>query len=254
VGRVPTSRTYQGSLELWTNSNAASPTFSRTENYPAVGGFAVGSLGEVTALVSGDFDGDGLRDLAVGTRTAIGGQVCFLRNLGKTASPHFSLQGTVSLTGDAVTALAAVDVDGDGLLDVIAGTQTSANGGRLIFLKNRTGGWLFDHARIVNAPGIVTSLVSADLGGSTRGDLAVGWRQGTTGFVGGVRIYYLDAGTIPPSGMDPSAGTLVNWVPAVNSNNFDYGTNPAKSPPYLLDLAVGAKVSATTGALVVFVR
>ena len=69
-----------------------------------------------------------------------------------------------------------------------------------------------------------------------------------------MRIYYLDVGTIPPTGVDPSAGTLVNWVPAVNSNNFNYGTNPAAIAPYLQDLAVGVKVSATTGAVVVFVR
>jgi hypothetical protein len=69
-----------------------------------------------------------------------------------------------------------------------------------------------------------------------------------------VKIYYLDGGNLPPLGMDPSAGALTNWVPAVNTNNFNYGTNPAASPPYLTDLAVGAKVSATTGALIVFVR
>ncbi len=245
---------YQGSVELWTNSNATSPTFSRTETYPTSGGFTAGSLGEVTSMVLGDFNGDGLQDLAVGTRTAIGGQVCFLRNMGKTASPHFLLQATTTLIGEAVTALAALDVDGDGLIDVVAGTQTIAAGGRLLFLRNRTGGWTFDLAKAVAAPGVVTSMVAADFGGSTRGDLAIGWRQGITDYVGGVKIYYLDAGTIPPNGVDPSAGTLVNWVPAVNSNNFNYGTNPVAVAPFLKDLAVGVKVSATTGAVVVFVR
>jgi len=244
---------YQGSFELWTNSNAASPTFSRTETYPTSGGLPAGFLGEVNAMVLGDFDGDGLKDLAVGTRTALGGQVCFFRNMGRAASPHFAFQSSVLLSGDAVNALAAVDVDGDGLLDVVAGTQTSAAGGRLIYLKN-SGSWAFASAQTVDAPGVVTSLVAADLGGSARGDLAVGFRRGTSGFVGGVRIYYLDVGVIPPSGTDPSAGVLVNWVPAVATNDFNYGTNPAKSPPHLFDLAVGAKVSATTGALVVFVR
>ena len=245
---------YQGSFELWTNSNAATPTFSRTETYPTSGGLPAGFLGEVNAMVLGDFDGDGLRDLAVGTRTALGGQVCFFRNMGKSASPHFTMQSYVSLTNEFVTALTAVDVDGDGLVDVVAGTQTTASGGHLIYLKNRNGGWAFDNTRVVDAPGIVTSLASADLGGSARGDLAVGWRQGTSGYVGGVRIYYLDVGNLPPTGMDPSAGALVNWVPAVTTNNYNYGTNPAATPPYLQDLAVGAKVSATTGALVVFVR
>lgn len=245
---------YLGSIELWTNSNVAAPTFSRTETYPTSGGFTAGSLGEVTSLVAGDFNGDGLKDLAVGTRTAIGGKVHILRNMGKTASPHFLLQSEVAFTGDAVTKLAVVDVDGDGLLDVVAGLETTAGGGRLVYLKNRTGAFTFDVTRTVDAPGVVTSLVVADLGGSTRGDLAVGYRVGTTLYVGGVTIYYLDGGNIPPNGMDPSAGALVNWVPALNANNFNYGTNPAASAPYLTDLAVGVKVSDTTGALVVFIR
>ena len=50
-------------------------------------------------------------------------------------------------TGEAVTALAALDVDGDGLLDVVAGTQTTASGGRLIFLKNRPAPGAFDIAQ-----------------------------------------------------------------------------------------------------------
>lgn len=245
---------YQGSVELWTNSNATSPTFSRTETYPTSGGLAAGSLGEVTALALGDFDGDGRKDLVVGTRTAAGGKVHFLRNMGKTASPHFVLQSEVAFSGDAVATLAVVDVDGDGLRDVVAGVQTTAGGGRLVFLRNRTGAFAFDVARTVEAPGIVTALTTGDFGGSTRGDLAVGFRTGTTGYAGGVRLYYLDTGTIPPNGMDPSAGTLVNWSPAVNANNFNYGTYPYIGPPYLTDLAVGVKVSATTGALVVFVR
>jgi hypothetical protein len=106
----------------------------------------------------------------------------------------------------------------------------------------------------VDTPGIVTALIAADFGGSTRGDLAVGWHQGTAGYAGGVKFYYLDAGTLPPFGVDPSAGSLTNWVPALNANDFNYGTNPAASAPYLVDLAVGVKVSALTGAVVVFVR
>jgi hypothetical protein len=75
------------------------------------------------------------------------------------------------------------------------------------------------------------------------------------GYGGGVTLYYMDLGIIPTSGTDPSAGTVVNWVPALASANFNYGLHTTAPPsPFLTDLAAGVKASATTGALVVFVR
>jgi prepilin-type N-terminal cleavage/methylation domain-containing protein len=248
----------QGSLELWTNNNAASPafpTFSRTEIYPPSGGLLAGSLGEVNAIALGDLDGDGKQDLVVGTHTGnSSGQVYFFKNMGKTASPHFVYQTGFTFATDAINALAVADVDQDGLKDVVVGTQTSAGGGHLIYLRNRNGAWGFDNTRTVNAPGVVTSLVAADFGGSSGTDLAVGWRLSSGSYVGGLRIYYLDAGTIPVNGVDPSAGALVNWVPALTTNDFNYGLNPMAAAPYLPDLAAGVKVTASTGALYVFVR
>jgi len=48
---------------------------------------------------------------------------------------------------------------------------------------------------------------------------------------------------------------VFNFVPALTVNNFNYGIYPSTpSPPYLTDLAAGVKASATTGALVVFIR
>jgi len=44
-------------------------------------------------------------------------------------------------------------------------------------------------------------------------------------------------------------------VPALTSANFNYGLNTTTPPsPYLTDIAAGAKASATTGALIVFIR
>jgi hypothetical protein len=82
----------------------------------------------------------------------------------------------------------------------------------------------------------------------------VGYRVGASGYVGGVRLYYLDGNTLPPSGVDPSGGALTNWVPAVTTGNFNYGTNPAASPPFLQDIAAAAKVTSSDGAVVIFIR
>jgi len=107
----------------------------------------------------------------------------------------------------------------------------------------------------VPTPGIPTSLVAADFGGGSGTDLAMGWRDTDTGYGGGVLIYYTDLGTIPFVGVDPSAGAILNFVPAVVANNFNYGVQPVMPPPpYLTDLACGVKSGPSTGALVVFIR
>jgi len=114
--------------------------------------------------------------------------------------------------------------------------------------------WSFSIVRAIDAGGIVTSLATGDFGGGTRGDIAVGTHSSTVGYVGNVKIYYLDTGVIN-SGTDPSAGTVTNWVPALATGNFNFGLNSTAPPtPYLTDLAAGVKASATTGALVVFIR
>jgi hypothetical protein len=97
---------------------------------------------------------------------------------------------------------------------------------------------------------------AGDFGGSaSRQDLAVGYRTSTTGYGGGVLLYFMDAGLIPGTGVDPSQGSVVNMVPALASANFNYGLNTSAPPsPFLTDLAAGVKASPTTGALVVFVR
>jgi len=101
----------------------------------------------------------------------------------------------------------------------------------------------------------VTSLVAADLGGLSYPDLAMGWRSSDTGYGGGVQIFYCDLPAMPGTGVDPSDGSVFNFVPALTVNNFNYGTYPSTpTPPFLTDLAAGLKSSPTTGALVVFIR
>jgi hypothetical protein len=110
-------------------------------------------------------------------------------------------------------------------------------------------------ARTVPTPGIPTSLVAGDFGGGSGTDIAMGWRQTDTNFAGGLLIYYTDILNLPFTGVDPSGGTITNFVPAVCANNFNFGVQPSMPPPpYLTDLACGMKSSPTTGALVVFIR
>ena len=173
---------------------------------------------------------------------------------GRTAGNRFSYRWSTTFVGDACTALACMDGDADGRTDIFVGTQRSTSTGRIMQYRNR-GDWTFDLVRRVDALGFVQSLVGADFGGDTGADLAVGYRTSTTGYGGGVRIHYLDTGVLPSTGVDPSGGSVVNMVPALASANFNYGLNTTTPPtPYLTDLAAGLKSSATTGALVVFIR
>jgi hypothetical protein len=246
----------QGSVEVWASNNAATPAFTREDVYPPSGTLASGGMGEVTCMTLVDIDADGSRDLAVGTRTgSYSGQVLFFKFVSKSVAPHFLYMGQVDLTADAVTSIGAVDVNHNGTPDLIVGTQDGVASGNLIYLLNQVPAtFTFAIRRVVTAPGIVTAIGVGDFGGIVAQDLVVGFRQSTSSYAGGARIWYLDSNNLPFLGADPSNGALLYWVPAVTVNDFNFGANPTPAAPYLKDFALGVKSGASTGALVVFIR
>lgn len=248
----------QGTIEVWENDDDASPTFKRVEIYPPNGLIPGDKLGEVTAMALADFDADGKKDLVVGTRTGSwSGQILFFRHVSDIDGARFVYQTGYDLVADAVTSIVCFDIDGDGRQDAIVGTQNGLSRGNLMQWGNKYDGifWKFEKDREVSAPGIVMSIAAGDFGGSVRGDLAVGYRDDASTYVGGVRIYFCDTGKIPATGSDPSGGSVAHMVPAVTTGNYNYGVRPAlPSPPYLTDLAAGVKITPSTGALVVFIR
>ena len=248
----------QGTIEVWMSNNAATPTYSRQEIYPPTGSIPGNVLGEVTAMALADIDGDGRRDLIVGTHTnGFAGQVLVFKNVSKVNGLRFVYQTGVTLSSEAVTSLACGDFDGDGKTDVVVGTQLTNTTGHLIQFRNTTTAGVFSFSKVATAdtPGFPMSLAVADMGGSTHQDIICGTRADVATFVGGVRLYFMDTGLLPLTPTDPSAGNIVNMVPALTINNFNYGVKPsAPSPPFLQDFAAGVKTSATTGSLVVFVR
>jgi hypothetical protein len=248
-----------GTFEVWQNGNVATPTFTRQEVYPPAGSIPGGRLGEVTCMALSDLDNDGQKDLVVGTKTGTySGSVEVFHMVSKNNGSRFISAASLSVPASAVTAVCCLDVDGDGLRDVVCGVQSATNRGQLLYWRNfglSGSNYTFVLTRVVDAPGIVTSLTAADFGGSARKDVAMGWRQDETSYVGGCLIYFTDLGSIPTAGVDPSAGAVMNFVPALTTNNFNYGIYPSTpAPPFLTDLAAGVKASATTGALVVFIR
>jgi hypothetical protein len=253
--RSPTAG--RGSIEIWQNSDAATPTFSRQETYPSAGLIPTGTLGEVAAMQLADIDNDGRKDLVVVTKTGnYTGELLVFRNVGNTNGNRFLCAYDRPLDTGAGVSLACTDVEGDGNIDVIVGTQSSTSTGDLYEYMNISSGGTIDFKAFSHsAPGIVSALLVGDYGGATRNDIVMGWRGDESGYTGGLLIYFLDTGNIPPNGTDPSAGALTNFVPALTKSNFNYGVNPVSpSPPYLTDLAAGVKTGANTGALVVFIR
>ena len=249
----------QGTIELWSSNNNASPTFSRLDTYPPSGSIPGNILGEVNCMAMADLNGDGKQDLIVGTKTGnYTGQLMLFRNNGKSAgSSRFTLAQSFVIAG-SVTCVVPTKVDYDGLTDLIVGVQTAVGAGELQEFKNLMFAGLINMAyqRTYSAPGIPLSLVATDLGGVVgHDDLAMGWRQNETSYIGGIRVLSLDLGRLPAVDSDPSAGSVTNMVPALTVNNFNYGIKPAPPlPPFLSDVAAGVKVSALTGALVVFIR
>lgn len=250
--------TDQGTFEVWRSDDAATPSFTREETYPNAGSIPGGKLGEVTCMALADFDGDGRRDLAVGTKTgASTGEVHFFQFISKMSGGRFVWRSSVPISSGYVTTLGIDDVDADGQKDVVIGTRLTSAAGRLIWLRNKNNviSWTFENRREVDAPGIVMSLSIADMGGGGASDLIVGWRATDTSYGGGVTVYYLDILNLPSMGVDPSNGSILNMVPASAVANFNYGLNTTTPPvPYLSDFAVGVKSSPTTGAVVVFIR
>ena len=243
-----------GSIEVWQSNDATTPTFTRVDSITTAGSFV---LGEVTGMVRSDMDGDGDKDLIVATRTSnYNGQVVVFEFVSKANGSRLVQRSMWSSTGDAFTSVTSFDADGDGDNDIVVGSQRTTNSGNLYQVQNRGGFDLRYNYRQVAAPGIPLSLTATDLGANaSRSDLAMGYRTTAAGFGGGVRVYYMDLGLLPASGVDPSNATVVNMVPALASANFNYGLNTTAPPsPYLNDLAAGVKITSTTGALVVFVR
>jgi prepilin-type N-terminal cleavage/methylation domain-containing protein len=254
--RSPTAG--QGTIEVWQSNDGAVPTYTQQEIYPPAGNIPSGRMGEVTAMTLADIDGDGQKDLIVGTKTGLySGELLIFKYNGKSNGNRFVCKGDMNINDGQVTSIACADIDHDGQIDIVVGLQQGSATGCLRYFQNKNNliGFGMNVARTVPTPGIPTALVAGDFGGGSGTDIAMGWRQTDTNFTGGLLIYYTDILNLPFNGVDPSGGTITNFVPAVCASNFNFGVQPSMPPPpYLTDLACGMKSSPTTGALVVFVR
>ncbi|MEP7027473.1 MAG: SdrD B-like domain-containing protein [Candidatus Eisenbacteria bacterium] len=247
--KSPTS--YTGTLEVWKGSGTG--TFTRDEIYPPNGSLPGNALGEVKALLVADVNGDGYKDLIVGTRTGDGtGKIHVLRYVSRAAGARYVTLGTYSVAGE-VNALAMTDLNGDGYKDIIVGTRVSSTKGDVQYWKGNAIG-TFTYASAFQAPGPVLCLTVADMGGASKEDIIYGFRDNESAFTGGVRILYTELYALPPDDVDPAGGTSSYMTTSIAAWNFNYRLNNTTAGPYYLDLAVAQKPTSTTGRLLVYIR
>ncbi len=155
-------------------------SIATAQYYPfGVGAFSVGS--DPTAIVSGDFNGDGRTDLAVTS----GNGISVL--LGK-PDGSFDPEVSYSIAQTAPTGLALADLNGDGRLDLIAVVASPPS--VAILLGNGNG--TFQAATSVALPNLngASSVAVGDFNKDGRMDLAVvGWE-----FSGSVAAILLNKG------------------------------------------------------------
>ncbi len=125
------------------------------------------------AMVSGDFNRDGIPDLAVAydlmvSSTADTGNLAIL--LGK-GNGTFQTPVTIALAG-VVRSLAAGDVNKDGKLDLIAGIQVSTGDQLAVFLGNGNG--TFQSPSPIKTGTTAASVSVTDLNGDGNPDLLLG--------------------------------------------------------------------------------
>jgi hypothetical protein len=126
--------------------------------YSPLHSYAAGS--EPTGSVIADFDGDGILDIAV---AALGGGVYLFRGLGSGGVGNGDFAFIATLPSPSVWDVAAGDVTGDGILDLVAG---STAGAFVVFQgtgSNGVGDGHFIHLRDIPTSGAIKGTVLADL-------------------------------------------------------------------------------------------
>jgi hypothetical protein len=162
-----------GKLDLAVANNAGS-SVSVLKNVGAPGSltflnqlqFFAGPL--PTAVVITDLDGDGRPDLVVSSN---GGGIYVLRNITVTDTIQFAAAWD-STTPDGCGSLAAADIDGDGLPDIVV---ANGNSRISVFRNTSTAGKIsFASAVAYEGPAAVWSIAIGDIDGDGKPDIVAG--------------------------------------------------------------------------------
>ena len=121
----------------------------------------------VYSVVAVDIDGDG--DLDMASASTGDDTVAWYENLDGTGT--FGSQQVVSFLSDGAFGLVAADIDGDGAVDLVAGSQ---NSGVVEWFRNLDGLGTFGPSRVISDTSQVFALFAVDMDGDGRIDVVSG--------------------------------------------------------------------------------
>jgi hypothetical protein len=193
----------------------------------------------VTAIAVGDVDGDGRPDLVIANDAADTVPFRVYLNTSKGTAIRFKAapEGTVPAADWKVSALALVDVDGDGTLDLVLATPGATDGLACRLLLGTAHGFREAPERLPgNAIGAVAAFATGDVNGDGAADIiAVGAGQDRLFLNDGTGHFFdATAGSMP---LDASSGTSVALVDLDRDRHLDLviGNAGAETRLYLND-------------------
>jgi len=244
-----------GGFETFRGSGGGS--FTSWQYVDAAGPGDIYKLGEIWAVDTGDVDGDGDADIAVGSHTGpYDGFIDIYENTGY-ATGVFSWRSRYMSYG-AVNAIMMLDMNEDDQRDpdIVAGITRADNYGYIILMLNWAGTygvpdttgaafppdteprWPDDY---VIGPGEVLSLSTLKVNNDIFPDIVYGTRSSSL-YQG--NIYVLPAyGTLPENGTRINT-TSLGEVIAIDAADFNKDGRP--------DIVIGTRFSATQGRLVAY--
>ncbi len=245
--------TFSGGFEIWAGAGGGS--FSSVQHVTKAGSGGALALGEIWAVESGDFDGDGDQDIVVGSHdNSFVGFIDIYRNNGSGVFTWHSRY----LAPYAVNDLKVVDMkeDDQNDPDILAAVSSGPTSGAVLLWLNDGGtfgqpdttGYAFDPDETprwpddyVNAQGAALCLAILHVNRDVFPDVAYGTRSSVL-YEG--NIYILQAyGTLPISGQkinQTSSGEIIT----IDTADFNKDNRP--------DLVVGTRTSSTQGKLIAY--